>query len=181
MSDQTQNAMTLLCGQESHGSYGMFGIEIKVCATKLPDLKSEAIWLAGHNAKESVEAAIMEAVVANDDKAQAARVAERDQITSLFDNRIFVEEIPNGYCSRWCCKHLPWFKITTPVGRFTVGWRKRVISIDWSETVGTQDSKTLFAFEDVTKDEKLIHAWSVEKATGYILTIISSANSVQKP
>ena len=89
-------------------------------------------------------------------------------------NPIYIEEIPNGYCNRACCRHLPWFIVTTTVGRIKIGWRKRVIEIDWSDTKGTAEAETLFAAEDVTKGTRYIHAWSVEKAKSYVAAIMSS-------
>lgn len=99
---------------------------------------------------------------------------EKEKLLSLFPDKSFVLEIPNGYCSDWCCKHLPWFTVTTKVGPITIGWRKRVISIDWKQTVRTKTSNELFAKEDVTKEYKLIHAWSYEDAKRYVNAIINS-------
>ena len=86
---------------------------------------------------------------------------------------IYVEEIPNGYCNRYCCKHLPWFVVTTKVGRITIGWRKRVINIDWEGSAITKKANELFPQEDVTKGDKLIHAWGYEKAKEYIGVLLS--------
>jgi hypothetical protein len=99
---------------------------------------------------------------------------EKSEILSLFDNRvIFVEEIPNGYCSDYCCKHLPWFIVTTNKGRIKIGWRKRVIHIDWTDSIIKETSETLFPNEDVTKFDTTIHAWGLEKAKEYINLLLS--------
>ena len=105
---------------------------------------------------------------------------EKVAILALFPGTPFVEEIPNGYCSQYCCKHLPWFIVTTQVGRVKIGWRKRVIQIDWSETRNTKNSEELFAKEDVTKEAKMIHAWSYEDAKRYLEAIIASALNHEK-
>lgn len=61
-------------------------------------------------------------------------------------------------------KHSPWFLVKTPDGMLEVGWRKRVLSINWSDTpihvVVTED--------DVTKDEQMVHAYSYSKAVEYL-------------
>ncbi len=94
---------------------------------------------------------------------------ERDEIIGVFGGReIFVEEIPNGYNSQYYNKHLPWFIVTTNKGRIKIGWRKRVINIDWSDSIIKEESKTLFPNEDVTKFDKTIHAWGCDKAKEYI-------------
>ncbi len=172
---------TNLRGSESCGRFGTLGIKIMVSLPEgsTVDLDSDPISFAAMDAVDKVKAAIMEAIIAADPKAQAHRVAERAQIVGLFGGcALFVEEVPNGYDPNSAyTKHLPWFVVTTPVGRITIGWRKRVISIDWSATVGTKDSSTLFAAEEVTMDTKLIHAWSTEKAATYIAAIIGSATA----
>jgi hypothetical protein len=58
----------------------------------------------------------------------------------------------------------PWFLVKTKAGMVQIGWRKRVLSIDWDDTpirmVVTQD--------DTTKDDAMVHAWSYEKAVEYL-------------
>ena len=166
--------LTQLYSKEGFGNHGAFAIEINVGATRLPDLQQEKISFAAYEAVRLVESAIMEAVIAASPDAQARRKAERSEIISLFSEPVLVEEIPNGYCSEWCCKHLPWFVITTRIGRFKIGWRKRVILLDWSQTVGAKTSDELFKAEDVTKDTRMIHAWSLEDAAKYIAAITES-------
>lgn len=64
----------------------------------------------------------------------------------------------------------PWWLVKTPAGLVKIGWRKRVVEIDWTDTgihqVVTED--------DVTKDESMVHAWSYAKAVQY-LTVLASA------
>lgn len=101
-------------------------------------------------------------------------VKEKAEIISLFGNReIFIEEIPNGYCSRYCCKHLPWFIITTNKGRIKIGWRKRVIHIEWTDTIIKENAEKMFPNEDVTRFDKVIHAWGPEKAKEYINLLLT--------
>lgn len=102
---------------------------------------------------------------------------EREDILALFGDRtIFVEEIPNGYSTQY---GRPWFVVTTRVGRIKIGWRKRVINIDWSETVGKVKAEELFKDETTTKGDSYdnyfyIHAWSYEKAKEYLDKILGA-------
>lgn len=160
--------------QEGHGRYN-FGIEIKIASDTLPDLKQKEIYSAVYTAVENIKGEIHAAMIKKDPKT-AEETAENKKLAGIFPNPVFVEEIPNGYCSDWCCRHLPWFIVTTSVGRFKIGWRKHVINIDWNETVNTGNSSDLFQDEDVTKGHKNIHAWGIEKAVGYIDRIIQSIN-----
>jgi hypothetical protein len=102
-------------------------------------------------------------------------VAKNKKLLELFDAPIYVDEIDNKYWGDHShFRKIPWFIVTTKIGRFIIGWRKRVISIDWSDTRGTKTSKELFADENVTKDTKMIHAWSMDDARRYINTIITN-------
>lgn len=81
-----------------------------------------------------------------------------------------MHHLPNGYTHD--SSGPPWFTVETEVGSITLGWRKSVIIIDWSETPHAgKDILQLFAAEDVTKDKTYIHAWSKEKAVEYLSKI----------
>ena len=57
-----------------------------------------------------------------------------------------------------------WWFVKTPKGWIEIGWRKRVISIDWEDTpirkIVTEDS--------TTKGETYVHAWDTEAALKYL-------------
>ncbi|MBR6688458.1 MAG: hypothetical protein IKL68_00370 [Clostridia bacterium] len=88
--------------------------------------------------------------------------------------------LPNGYCSRGCCNHLPWLLCHTPDGDIIIGWRKRVISIEWQENYKPFDMNELFADENVTKwietNKCGIHAWGREKAYEYLKKVREKVN-----
>jgi len=161
--------------KESYETNGPFGIKILIAANKLPNLDEKSIFTATDKAIELIESAIKFKIKKEDPKTAIETTENRRIVNEIFNAPIFVEEIENGYCNRWCCKHLPWFVVTTSIGRFKIGWRKRVISIDWFETIGTDTADNLFTDENVTKYKKTIHAWSIEKAKQYVDTIIQSA------
>jgi len=103
---------------------------------------------------------------------------ERERVLSVFgDEVIYVEEIPNGYCSKPCCSHRPWFWVTTKVGHFQIGWRKRVLVVDWKRTTCKTSAEDLFPNENVTKYEQLIHAWSYDDARKYVQQITAEATN----
>ena len=150
------------------GTYGETTIGLYVDINREFTDKDE---LAFMNCINSLKNQILEETINLDPKTKGRAIEERNHILSLFDdNSIFVEEIPNGYCSEYCCKHLPWFIVTTKIGRIKIGWRKRVIHIDWSDTIISGDGETLFPEESkkTTVGDKYIHAWSYEKAKEYI-------------
>ena len=94
----------------------------------------------------------------------------KEIFTSVGFKQIEMQSIPNEYSSsEW---DGPWFKITTEIGMIKIGWRKRVMNIDWiAIRCGTDNFLHLFASEDVTKGENYIHAWSKEKAIEYLTAI----------
>lgn len=61
----------------------------------------------------------------------------------------------------------PWWLIVTSVGVIRIGWRKRVIEINWSD-IGRRVEVTK---DDVTKEATLVHAWSYTKALEYLTTL----------
>lgn len=75
-----------------------------------------------------------------------------------------LSEIPNEYCK--CSSCGPWFAVHTLYGIIKIGWRKRVINIDWSGTGASFPD--LFQDEDVTHEPNLVHAWGYEKAGVYL-------------
>lgn len=105
-----------------------------------------------------------------DPKEAEGKKAERNFLLACFGERpIFVEEIPSGYDKQY---GRPWFVVTTCIGRVKIGWRKKVINIDWSDTVVKTKAEDLFKDENVTKGSYdnyfYVHAWSYEKAKEYI-------------
>lgn len=153
------------------GDHGSLGIKILI------DIDRELTQEDNHNlrvAVENIHESLVQETIKLDPASAIESANERKGIINLFEGRaIYVEEIPNGYCSRYCCKHLPWFIVTTKFGRIKIGWRKRVIEIDWSDSAIPSKAQTLFPDEDVTKQDKLIHAWGLDKAREYIQILLS--------
>ena len=92
---------------------------------------------------------------------------------------IFMEEIPNGYWGVDSPYSVgdPWYTVTTRLGHFKVGWRKRVIHLDWEKTL-LKDAKgrpihadKLFPDENVTRFETGIHCWGLASLVSYLKTI----------
>lgn len=67
----------------------------------------------------------------------------------------------------------PWWLVVTKAGPVEIGWRKRVISINWSAT----QIRDIFTTDDVTKDDTLVHAWSNAKALEYLTKIATLLNT----
>ncbi len=156
---------------EKFGERHSFGIQILLAVER--ELTEEERF-AIYRLVDGVEDIVQRASVKLNPVEEGLRQQERMEILRVFPDPIFVEEIPNGYCSQWCCSQKPWFIVTTRVGRITIGWRKRVISIDWSGSTVAASAEELFPEENVTKEGWLIHALGYAKAATYIAKILEA-------
>jgi hypothetical protein len=60
-----------------------------------------------------------------------------------------------------------WWFVKTPLGWIEIGWRKRVIAVDWQDTA----VRRIVTSDDVTKAETMVHAWSEAKAIEYLAAL----------
>jgi hypothetical protein len=58
----------------------------------------------------------------------------------------------------------PWWLAQTCIGMIRIGWCKRVLAIDWNAT----KIRGIVTYDDVSKSETMVHAWSVDKAVQYL-------------
>lgn len=89
---------------------------------------------------------------------------------------LFVDEIANGYWPPVYTQRPPWFLVTTKYGVLKIGWRKRVLSVEWTRTkVRTK----LTTEENVTTEPDYTHAWSFAKAVEYMTTWRQAADALE--
>jgi hypothetical protein len=62
----------------------------------------------------------------------------------------------------------PWWEVETQLGKITIGWRKRVIVIDWTST----GFEYIVTNDQVTKDEVHVHAFSYALAVEYLSALL---------
>lgn len=156
-------------GSEHATKFGAVGVKILISTSVEVDKRIDSECC---RSAEAISDAILEKCVASDPEEQESVRINKEKILECFPSKIFVEEIPNQYCNRWCCKHRPWFIITTEVGRFRVGWRKRVMSLDWSGTNIGITAEGMFPNENTTRYDKTIHAWSYADLARYVSELI---------
>jgi hypothetical protein len=77
---------------------------------------------------------------------------------------LHVDEIVNGYWPPVYVSVPPWFLVTTKYGVLKVGWRKRVLSIEWTRT----KVRGRITADHVTCEEDYTHAWTFAKAVEYM-------------
>lgn len=86
------------------------------------------------------------------------------------------EELPNGYWPKVpdyyeIRQSSPWWLAMTEFGPIKIGWRKRVISIEWTAT----EVRKVITEDDVTKSEDYVHAWTYAKAVEYLTNFAREA------
>jgi len=95
----------------------------------------------------------------------------REEITSILTlaglrpKRMW--ELANGYwplAPTYDDVRRPWWLAKTEIGLIRIGWRKRVLSIEWEET----GISAIVTDDNVTKELTLVHAYSQEKAIEYL-------------
>jgi len=161
-----------LRAQESHYQGGFTtGLKIEVSS---PCPISEELERLSIKVADQLNEQMVRDYYKGNKEAQDAALAERVAILACFSSKpIFVEAIPNGYCSKACCEHLPWYVVTTRLGRIKIGWRKSVIHIDWMDSLITKTAEEMFKEESTTKGERLIHAHGYEKAREYLGVLLA--------
>ena len=111
------------------------------------------------------------------DRSKQARHRDCHRIAIIEDEREHFEDIlkkaeipytkliafPSQY-SRDADYFGPWFWVETPKGRIKIGWRKRVINIDWAKTALGATGSDIVEDPRVTHGHTYVHAWGPDKA-----------------
>lgn len=85
-------------------------------------------------------------------------------------------ELANGYwpdAPSYDGVRSPWWLFLTEIGPVQVGWRKRVIHIQWDACA----ARGVVTTDDVTRGDTYVHAWTVEKAITYLRELRTLAQS----
>lgn len=152
---------------ESQGPGGSLGVKILV-ALDHPITEAERA-IIGHQCDELHVKLKKEARRADPKAKEAGDLMVGRLIDCFSTNRIYFERVENEYDGD---PHRPWLVVTTFCGRIIIGWRSRVIQIDWSGSDVAIPADVLFYDQDVTKGSRMIHAWGYEKAKEYLTKIL---------
>lgn len=164
-------------GLESYGGFASLGLKIEAAFSfgrEPTENERRLIVEAGRTLREAL---LMEIARTNPENQDRRQAWIRDLLGCFpcpADNVKSWVVVPNEYCSFSCCWHRPWLKVETPKGPIKIGPRKRVIVVDWTDSVITKTADELFAEEDTTKSCRLIHAWGLEKAFQYISRLMAT-------
>lgn len=78
-----------------------------------------------------------------------------------------VDEIPDQYwpeTPNYDDVRAPWLRITTARGSIVIGWRKKVIEINWKDSTIAVHGKDVVHENGITHSERMCHAWGYEQA-----------------
>lgn len=174
MSEQKEVLFKEVAKYETWGNFSGFtylGIKILVAGVELTEEE--------RNELSKFTDQISRQIFKSREENNPTKVEERQQtirdLKTCFPDLIWAKVIPNEYWGQ--DSHYgfssPWLIITTTKGPITIGWRKRVIVIDWSESDIAASAEELFPQENVTKDDWVIHAYGYEKAREYIAKLLT--------
>lgn len=157
---------------ESDSQSRWFGIKIDVAmGRELTEEEKSACYQARRLIQEAVEKASAELNPETKIKAQKTK----ENLIACFPQPIYAKEIPNEYWNKDpTALTSPWLMVTTAIGHFKIGWRKRVINIDWSETDCKKTGKALFPDYQMTVGADYIHAYNYDDARTFIAKIFES-------
>lgn len=110
----------------------------------------------------------------------------REQVLALFllagIEVLDAKELANQYWPRVpdyavLIMESPWWLVRTNVGCIVIGWRKRVISIEWKDT----PIRKVLTERSVTKDDTMIHAYGYVEALEYLTAFASEMKRAAAP
>lgn len=165
--------MRKLCGIEAHGGNGSFEAELNITSSKYDALPTETKNIVSYEGQKAFDLIrhMIEIEWAKIHE-KATRLSHIDEMTTLFLDAgfeaIHVKVIDNQYSGNAHYYVDPWLVVTTSKGPIMLGWRKRVINIDWSDSDIAVDGQELFKDEKTTSSDRYVHAWSKEKAVEYL-------------
>lgn len=129
---------------------------------------------------EGIVEAIRVSRIVNDPSFVAKKEAHVNHLLSLFPPHRFnyYREVPNEYWTDHYGLDRPWLLVHTDIGIIKIGYRKRVVSIDWGETcLAAESSNAATLFPDVVldgDDPYNVHAWSPEDAREFLERLLNS-------
>lgn len=168
MQIETKQQFVEACGIQQFGSPKSYGVKIMLSS---PFPLSNEVGCIARDHADAIIREVSKADAITDPDVINERELVKASLLALFDDRIYAEEIPNEYTKDAWGISRPWFLVTTRIGHIKIGWRKRVIEIDWARTDVSTSAEDLFPAESVTKLGRSIHAWGYDDAKRYIETL----------
>lgn len=147
-------------------------VQVKIAVAGLGELSQDERWCIDDACQKTMEDLLSLRRKADPKVIENTKKAI-DDLLKCFPEYISYEVIPNEYCGRYCCVEKPWLLVTTKKGKVKIGWRKRVINIDFAGLSLIANANEMFPNEDVTKFNYTIHAWGYDKAKEYLEKLLS--------
>lgn len=170
--------MRNLSSRESYGGNGNFKGSIFIESEKFESLSEDTqnyISYAASNILGTIRELIaMEWAKVNENDKRYDHATELVELFRAAGLKIkHVEVVNNQYSGDVFYYKYPWVIVTTEKGPLKIGWRKRVINLDWSESDIKSNGEVLFSEEKTTKGDRYVHCWGYNKAAEYIKKLIT--------
>lgn len=172
--------LKLLAGSESYGGNHACNAQVILNSNLFDELSKDKQDDMNWAAQKFIEQLRYKIELAHaEENQQEERKASIEKMKDLFHkagfDMVYATTIENQYSDHPGYYKDPWLEVTTSKGVIIIGWRKRVINIDWSKSDITKKAEELFPQESSTKGDHYIHAWGYDKAVDY-LTILAEEN-----
>ena len=167
-------AMVNMSGPQSDETVNGLDTGIAALFKNNPRIQLAAVTYASTGGEQTFESSVIYNRLSDDPnfiplKDQKKSYLTEKEIRAWFITAGFVDPekillLKNGYDP---ADEESWFFVKTRYGFIEIGWRKRVLSINWSET----PARVIVTTDDVTKGTDMVHAWSVPKAIEYLTAL----------
>lgn len=171
--------MIKLGGIECYGGNGSFKGEVYITSEKYEALSEETRSKVGYQANQCLSS--IKYMIEMEWVRKFKAVERQEHVTKLISlftdagfGTVYVKTMDNQYSNDAWYYTAPWIIATTNKGPITLGWRKRVINIDWSESDITANGTELFKDERTTSAERYVHAWTYDKAVEYLKRLLET-------
>lgn len=152
------NPQTLYAVQQHSSRY--FGLSIVVDQDR--KLDDEDFAACSKHIRE-IERVLQARTYKLDPIEQAHALEERTKLLAAFPDAIYVQPVKNQYHGDSPYGQMrPWFEVTTKRGIFLVGWRKRVINLDWTKTDVMSKGSEVFPDHQMTMGDAYLHTGTYE-------------------
>jgi len=160
---------------ESHGSYGSVGVKILVVSPGYELSGNDEDKIGG--LAEQIRNHILLSKIMSDPVYIERKKKHRDSVAACFPLHVFLEEVPSKCSVDGSSMDFPWYCVTTPKGRISVGCHGDTITLDWKDSTIKARGRDLFPNEMTSVGDFYVHAHSYEDVKKYVSVLLGSCDT----
>jgi len=159
-------------GHNGSQGYNHFFGSVQVKCEEFDELSDEEKKNISHKVSQYLESLHEEIMKAHKRQTNpAARINYAEKLASIFETAGFevpyLKIVDNEYSNSYHYYDQPWVTLYTDKGPIKVGWRKRVIHLEWDQLHINMYADEIFPKEKTTKGPYHIHCWGEDKLSEY--------------